>query len=128
MPDYCTITIDIRTVPGMTQTSVFRDLKRLLALEKSKDPDFRYEIEPTTTTFPYTFQSRKNSKVAKSVIKGHKAVLGRKPNVSTEVVSAVSDASWMVKAGIDGVIYGPSGKYLSRPDERYKVQDIFDAA
>jgi acetylornithine deacetylase/succinyl-diaminopimelate desuccinylase-like protein len=34
----------------------------------------------------------------------------------------------MAAAGIPGVIYGPSDRYLSRPDERCAVKDIVDAA
>jgi acetylornithine deacetylase len=40
---------------------------------------------------------------------------------------AASDAAWMDDAGITGIIYGPTGKYLSRPDERCEVKDLVRA-
>jgi acetylornithine deacetylase/succinyl-diaminopimelate desuccinylase-like protein len=44
-PDWCTILLDVRAVPGMTVESVRADLDRLLARLAADDPDFRYEIE-----------------------------------------------------------------------------------
>jgi acetylornithine deacetylase/succinyl-diaminopimelate desuccinylase-like protein len=34
----------------------------------------------------------------------------------------------MSRAGIPGIVYGPTGKYLSRPDERGSIADLVVAA
>ncbi len=41
---------------------------------------------------------------------------------------AASDASWMAAAGITGIVYGPTGRYLSRPDERCRTDELVRAA
>ena len=58
----------------------------------------------------------------------HKAVHGEAAAWSSILRFAASDAAWMDHAGITGVVYGPTGKYLSRPDERCELRDLVRAA
>ena len=128
MPDVATLTVDLRLIPGMTRDSVAADLRRLLDGIKADDPDFDYEIEFATDMFPHVYDDPPDSDVVKSVVAAHQRVTGRAPRESELLKYAASDASWMSRAGIPGIVYGPTGKYLSRPDERGRIADLVTAA
>ncbi|MBM3508613.1 MAG: M20 family metallopeptidase [Alphaproteobacteria bacterium] len=127
-PDLCSISLDVRIVPGMNQASIAEDLERLLAGLKATDPELDWAIEFRNDTFPLPFDAADDSAVVRAVASAHRTVRGTAPQPATYLKYAASDASWMAAAGIPGVIYGPSGRYLSRPDERCAVKDIVDAA
>jgi len=127
-PDRCTLTVDFRIVPGMTKEAIREDLERLLGRVAAADPDFRYEIEFTQDFFPLPFDAPTDSPVADSVRAAHRRVHGRDAKPATVLKFAASDASWMAAAGMTGIVYGPTGRYLSRPDERCHTDDLVRAA
>jgi acetylornithine deacetylase len=126
-PDVCTLVVDFRVIPGMTKESLHADLVRFLDRFKLDEPDFRYEIEFAEETFPLPFDARTDSPVVDAVAKAHRQVFGKAAEWSQVLRFAASDAAWMGAAGIPGVIYGPTGRYLSRPDERCEVADLIQA-
>ena len=127
-PDFCSLTVDVRIVPGMSKETIRADLSRLLDRLAAEDPDFRYEIEFGQDTFPLPFNPPDDSPVTQSVIAAHRHVMGTAPVESKVLKFAASDASWLASAGIPGLLYGPTGRYLSRPDERCEVADLVRAA
>ncbi len=127
-PDRCTLTIDVRIVPGMSKETIGEDVARLLNTIAARDPDFRYEIEFAQDTFPLPFDAPRDLPIAHSVIAAHRRVHGADPKPAPVLRFAASDASWLAAAGIPGIVYGPTGRYLSRPDERCKVEDLVRAA
>lgn len=127
-PDRCTLTVDFRIVPGMSKETIRADLARLLDRIAAGDPDFRYEIEFAQDFFPLPFDAPRDSPVAHSVVAAHTRVHGAAPKPATVLKFAASDASWMQAAGMTGIIYGPTGRYLSRPDERCQTSDLVQAA
>lgn len=127
-PDVCTLTVDFRIVPGMTKESIREDLARLLDRIAASDADFRYEIEFAQDFFPLPFDAPRDSPVAQSVAAAHRRVHGKDPKPATVLKFAASDASWMAAAGITGIVYGPTGRYLSRPDERCRTDELLRAA
>lgn len=126
LPDNCTLTIDFRIVPGQTKETITADLRRLLDGLAAADEDFRYEIEWKQDTFPLPFEAPRNSDIVTAVADAHAHVLGQVPTESKVLKFAASDASWMAAAGITGIIYGPTGRFLSRPDERCETQQLVD--
>lgn len=126
-PDLCTVTLDIRTVPGMDEESVVRDLNELLASMAAEDRDLRYEIEPPTGASA-PFHGSFDSDITKAVAAAHRRVTGQEAKPSYYVKFGVADTRFFVAKGVDGLIYGPSGKYLSGPDERCEVEQIVTAA
>lgn|GEM_PF-220330 len=124
MPDRAALTVDFRIVPGMSRESIERDLRRLLDGIAEEDEDFAYEIEFHGETFPFPYDSPDDSAVVKAIARNHQAVTGAPATWSKILKFAASDASWMSRAGIPGIVYGPTGKYLSRPDECGLVDDF----
>lgn len=127
-PDRCALTVDFRIVPGMNKETIRGDLERLLASIAENDPDFYCEIEFAQDTFPLPFDAPRDSRIAKSVAAAHKYVNGSEPMPAPVLRFAASDASWLGAAGMTGIIYGPTGRYLSRPDERCLTSDLVRAA
>jgi acetylornithine deacetylase len=128
LPDVCSITVDIRMIPGMTRESVRTDLERLLGGLAREDPDLRWELEFLPDFFPHPFEGDRDAYVVRSLAAAHRHVTG-KPLRETDIRKfGATDASWMARAGIKGLIYGPAGRYLSRPDERGRVDDLVTAA
>jgi acetylornithine deacetylase len=123
-PDRCTLTVDVRIVPGMTKASIERDLRRLLDGIAATDSDFRYDIEFAGDTFPLPFSAPRASPLLDALKALHAHLHGAAPQESTVLKFAASDASWLGAAGISGVIYGPAGRYLSRPDERCETREV----
>jgi len=128
LPDRCTLVVDVRIVPGMSKDTIRADLDRLLQGLGAGDPDFRYTIEFAQDTFPLPFDAPRGSAIVESVIEAHRYVNGTEPKPATVLKFAASDASWLSAAGIPGIIYGPTGRYLSRPDERCETADLVRAA
>jgi len=128
MADTAELLLDVRIVPGMSRETVERDLRRLCERLSAEDRDFACDVSGVGDTFPYPFNAPADSPVVAAVSEAHEALHGRKAEPATVLKFAASDASWMSRAGITGVIYGPSGRYLSRPDERCETADIVNAA
>jgi acetylornithine deacetylase len=120
--------LDVRAVPGMTVASVRDDLDRLLSRLAADDPDFSYEIDVPAQGFTETFAVDPRAAVVRAARDAHRLVTGRSASENRSLLTAASDASWLAHAGIPGVVYGPAGKYLSRPDERVQIHDVLTAA
>lgn len=127
-PDRAALMLDVRPVPGMTLESIKRDLEALIADMKREDESFSAEVEVPVQGFTKTFQADPHSAVAAAVRAAHTRVLGTEPKLNRSFVTAASDASWLADAGIPGLVYGPTGRFLSRPDERAWTADIVNAA
>jgi acetylornithine deacetylase/succinyl-diaminopimelate desuccinylase-like protein len=82
----------------------------------------RSRFPPQGFTEPFVVDPQ--SPVVRAARDAHHRVTGRPAVDNRSLLTAASDASWLAHAGIPGVIYGPAGKYLSRPDERVHVEDI----
>ena len=129
LPDFCTMLLDLRTIPGMNFDTVERDLIGLMESISEKDPEFRYEVErKEDTSFPDEGTDEpRNSYVFGAVTRAHEFVEKERPQVNGKFPK-VCDAIHFARAGIPGLIYGPGGMYTSRPDERCRVDEIRTAA
>ena len=133
VPDRCSITVDIRIVPGQSPESVRRDLSRLLSRLRENDPDLNVELEmlsPEEHAYMPPFEVSRNSYIVQSARRAHLEVFGEEPQVGglSPQKYCGSDAAHLAAAGIPGILYGPGGKYLSRPDERVELAAIYSAA
>lgn len=132
VPDRCSITVDIRTVPGQTSETVLRDARRLLAGFKKRDPDFETEAEIMDTPFINhpPFYIDPNEGIVKLCEQAHLAVTGENATVGSIAPYKFqgTDAAKLAGAGMKGVVYGPGGKYVSVPDEKVRIKDILVAS
>jgi len=127
LADRCTLQLDVRIVPGMTKHTIEADLRHLLDGFAAEDPDFRYEIELDPDSFPLPFAESPESEAARCVIDAHRHINGKNPVIRQTANMGATDALWLSQAGLRGLIYGPTGRYLSRPDERCEIEDLVRA-
>jgi acetylornithine deacetylase len=129
-PDFCTVGIDIRTVPGQTEESLKADLIRILSRLKVEDPDFHFEVHGPPATynekwplFKHFIQPANISPdewIVKLTAKNHEVVTGNKAVVWSQPHQyAYNDCGHLQEAGIKAVTYGPisaPSQLLSRPE------------
>jgi acetylornithine deacetylase len=131
-PDRCSITVDIRTIPGQTSESVLRDAEALLEIFREGDSEFEAEAEILDTPFinHRPFYIEPCEPIVKLFEQVHCEITGRRLNVGGIAPYKLqgTDAAKLAAAGIKGVVYGPGGNYVSVPDERVRISDIFTAS
>jgi len=120
VPDYCTITVDIRIPPGMTFEETFADVQKMLDDLAADDPDLKAEIEmpPSTYRMPWAAQkypfppleTSQSEPIVKTVAARHKFVTGEDPHIGIEMPGshAGTDAGHLSAAGTKALIYGPT--------------------
>jgi acetylornithine deacetylase len=123
VPDLCTIIVDVHFLPGQTVEGIVLDLRRRLDALRDADPTLRYEIEIPPPAF---FKGRRrlvmepvdvprDSPIVQAVARHHQAVTGRPPAVIGALLPmsySAGDSSWLWKAGIPCLHYGPAGGFL----------------
>jgi acetylornithine deacetylase/succinyl-diaminopimelate desuccinylase-like protein len=132
----------IRTVPGMDDASIAADLRRLLARFEERYPYLRTEVEwPSRARGRQAVAYDRDHPLASSLARWHETVAGERPETgSLGRLGAAADASHVVAAGIDTILYGPGGGTTDRayrlaglrkegpPDERILLDDIVTTA
>lgn len=115
--DFCTVLVDIRTVPGQTADTVIEDVKKMLKNLKEEDKDLMYEIEcpPNPkygiwlTEFPpsdYTI----DIPIVQEIGKNYRMFTGKEIEIGEKIAPRFStDAAHLNRAGIPAVNYGPMG-------------------
>lgn len=128
VPDLCTIIVDVHFVPGQTIETITRDLRRTLDELVREDPELKYELEVPPPDF---FKGRRrlvmepvdvptDAEIVQSVVRNHRQVMGQPPakiGAIPPLSYSAGDASWLWKAGIPSVYYGPAGGFLERGAE-----------
>lgn len=133
IPDLCTVVVDVHFVPGQSVDEVLADVRAALDGIRSADPEFEYRIELPP---PAWIKGRRrlvmdpvdvpvDADVVRSVARGIEAVTGRAPDRIGAVLPtsySACDTSWLWKAGIPCVNYGPStGWAAGGPEGAYAV-------
>ncbi len=117
--DFCTILVDVRYPPGMTQEDVKRDIGQTLRRLAEEDPQLVFEIEmPPPAKFRASrvemppMDVSKDEEIVQIVRRNHKLVTGQ----DVERVGAVppysyagNDTAHLQRAGIRCCLYGPRG-------------------
>jgi acetylornithine deacetylase len=131
VPDYCYALLDVRIVPGQTPESVKRDVERVIERVRRREARLRAEVELMDRTrhlFMPPFYVPQKAEVVQATAAAHRTVVGSEPEWGGVTKFAGSDAAHLWNAGIPGLLYGPGGRFLSRPDEKVEVRDIVAAA
>lgn len=126
VPDICEVTIDIRTVPGMSHEEIFKDITNMINMMKLDIKGFEAEIEiindraavETLSDDPFVIMAQK-------VIE---EVLNKK--VEPKGVNFYTDASvFLPKTNLPAIFYGPGDADMAhRPNEYVQVSRLIEAA
>ena len=119
VPDFCTIIVDVRFLPGMTTQSVKEDIEAALDNIKGEDEDFEYEIDmppdPKHKVFTEVmepFDLPRDEYILDTVLRQYRTIAGREPeNVGAVPPGSYSgdDTCHLWKAGVPCLLYGPGG-------------------
>ncbi len=141
VPDLCTILVDVHFVPGQTAEGIVADVRRALDPLRAADPRFRYEIEIPPP--PFFRGSRRlvmepvdvpvDQPIVRTVARHHERVTGKPPATVGALLPmsySAGDASWLWRAGIPCVYYGPAGGLFGEePDSSYiLIPEMVDCA
>ncbi|MFC1938341.1 M20 family metallopeptidase [Chloroflexota bacterium] len=133
LPDYCTIIVDVRFLPGMHPDE---DIAKVLEKIKLEDPEFEYEMKVTPDdpalpgmpwrncrlTMPFHDLSI-DEHIVKVCIQNYKYITGEEPAVGVPPedhiahphIYAGDDAAHLTKAGIPSLTFGPGGGWDAEP-------------
>ncbi len=138
--DYCTIVVDVRTVPGQTAETVKADLSKVLDGLKAENRDFDYEIVTpppphyrvvTVNMNPFVIPT--DAPIVEPVRRNYREATGRDPDgVGSIPPQAYSgnDTCHLWEAGIPCCIFGPRGgrDFKGEPDTFVYVSSMVTAA
>ena len=118
---------DVRLAPGMSGTTVLRDLQRLIGEARREDPQLEASARILLAQTPFAIDEA--APIVGIVRDAHTRVVGRPPRTTTDLPAGafVTDAADMVRVGIPTVVYGPC-EWRQVPDERTPVRDLVTAA
>jgi acetylornithine deacetylase len=121
MPDFCTIIIEVRGVPGQDWDRTRQDVEDTLQRLAAADPDLQYELEMPSATYGPHWQSFKvpsygidvppDHHLPQPIRRYHADVTGLEPaNVGFQDPGsyAGTDAGYFTRGGTVATIYGPA--------------------
>ena len=124
IPDFCTILIDVHFVPGQTLDTIIADIRNALDPLTAGDPEMKYEIEVPP---PASFEGRRRlimepfdlpegEEIVDIVTRSHETVTGTPLKAKGAIYPfsySAGDVTWLWKAGIPCLEYGPAGGFNS---------------
>ncbi len=123
-PEYCTLRVERRTVPGETTASVLGEVEAILAALRNDDPQLRVAVRVDTAQRPSDVAV--DAPLVQRLSAAHLAVRGHVPPV--EGLSAWTDAALLNDAGIPAVCFGPGDIALAHAATEYVPLSEIDAA
>ena len=112
-PASCTITIEVRTLPGQTGAAVETELRDVLGRLSQTVPDFRWRISRGLERNP--FEADRESPIVRTLLSEAEQALGRPAVVRGEPFW--TDCALMRDAGIPCLMFGASGGGAHAADE-----------
>lgn len=131
--DFARLKGSARYAPGQTREGVMADLRRVLDELESRRPGLKAVLIPREDagrpSMP-PFEVAKDARIVKVVNAAYQAVRGEKQPTGAITPPGFygTDASHLLhRAGMEGVVCGPGGRYNTMPDERVDIADYLDA-
>lgn len=122
IPDFCTLTLEVRMVPGQTVEGIQADIERTLSAIKREDSDFEYEVEAPPAIYREPWRGNKvfmpaldlpvDHELVGIVRKYHQVVTGNDaPGIGFYDPGsyAGADSGHLFAAGCPCLNYGPTG-------------------
>lgn len=126
VPDRCVVTLDVRSVPGLSHAAVRERVERIADHVSAARPGTRWETRVLIDRGPVA--SPADSDLARAVCDLLEADRGARP-VPAGVPYFTEACIWVPVLGIPMVICGPGNPQLAhQPDEHVEVEDLEAAA
>jgi acetylornithine deacetylase len=139
VPDYCTITYEVRTLPNQTFEEVLQDVSASMRKLMEEDPDLDIEVETGPSVYREPWKGHKhcmpsaeidaNSDIVQALAKNHKAIIRKDPHIGPENPGsyAGNDMGHLVNAGIKAITYGPTDQ-VQPPNHFVEVDKLMNHA
>ena len=131
--DFARLKGSARYAPGQTREGVMADLRRVLDELEARRPGLKAVLIPredaNRPSMP-PFEVAKDARIVKVVNAAYEAVRGEKQPTGAITPPGFygTDASHLLhRAGMEGIVCGPGGRYNTMPDERVDIVDYLDA-
>jgi len=125
VPDRCTVTVDIRTVPPMEHESIIKDFESMVEKLKKQVEGFNAELKvlnnrPAVETGAYDPFIKMGQKVAKELF-------GK--DLIPEGLNFYTDAAvFLPSTNLPAIIYGPGDSDMAhQPNEYIELEDLWEA-
>jgi succinyl-diaminopimelate desuccinylase len=123
VPDRCTITVDIRFLPGMSVKGVLADVEAALDRLRAKDADLKVSYRPVSIARPVFISP--DAPFVRLMSAAVKDVTGKTPVLQGMVGS--SDSRWLVHdAKIPTINYSMGNNSSHQPNEYILVDEYID--
>lgn len=131
--DFVRIKGSARYAPGQTEEIVLQDMRKVLSDLEQRYPGLKTMLIPEhqqgRPMMP-AFEVRQDSPVVKAVNRAYREV--RRADQPTGAITPPgfygTDAAHLYRrAGMEGIVCGPGGRYNTMPDERVDIPDFLDA-
>ena len=131
--DFARLVGTARYAPSQNEESVIADLRKLLVELEAEFPGLRakvfkeQEIDNRPTMLP--FEVSHDSRIVQAVNEAYQTV--RRQTQPTGPIPppcfyGTDAAHFLHKAGMEGIVCGPGGRYNTMPDERVDIPDYLD--
>ena len=126
VPDKCSVTVDMRTVPGMDHKDIAADFEKIAAKLTRAIPGFKAEIKILNDRA--AVETKSEHPFVRSAIRVIKDEFGR--DAAATGVSFYTDASVFLPAsGLPCIFYGPGDASMAhQPNEHVSVDNLMEAA
>ena len=125
VPDKCTITVDIRTVPSIEHESIIRDFENIINKLKKQVEGFNAEIKVLNNR--PAVETKKDHPFVKLGQKVAKELFNKE--LAPEGVSFYTDAAvFLPTTNLPAIIYGPGDSDMAhQPNEHINLDDLWEA-
>ncbi len=133
MADRCMTKFSARYSVGQTPESVLADLDHEMLVVQAAHPGMTYMLKRNAEgqrLFMGPFLVDREADIVQVVARAHRAVAGSDCAIGPVGPARFygTDAAHLADAGMQGLVYGPGGRYNTMPDERVDLPDLFTAA
>ena len=122
--DRCVLGIERRTIPGETVDQVTAELQQVLDRLAQADRDFSATLKVTYVRNP--FEVAEDALLVRALERAAQPVVGRPLTVSG--ISFWTDAALFAAAGIEAVVFGPTGAGAHAAVEWVDLKSVEEAA
>ena len=133
-----TLTMQVRTVPGMTPTGVKADLEKVVAELKAKHPAFDCVVEVATDAdsdphLVHPHEIARDHPLVTALAEGLQRASNREPELGGALrIGNTGDGNFLAAAGIPTLQYGPGDIRIypewPAPDERVELRELVEVA
>jgi acetylornithine deacetylase len=131
--DFARLKGSLRYAPGQTRDGAYEDVRAVLRDFERRHPGLKATLIPRDESKRPSmppFEVAKDARITRTVNAGYQEIRGVPQPTGAMAPPGFfgTDASHLLhRAGMEGIVCGPGGRYNTMPDERVDITDYLDA-